>query len=98
MDYVLVFRPEVRDELNDIYSWYESQQEQLGDEFLECIETALNRICLMPESYLVVHHDVRRVLVKRFPYSIYYRIISSRVIVVAVFHSQRNPKSWQDRN
>ncbi|MDZ8032959.1 MULTISPECIES: hypothetical protein [unclassified Nostoc] len=35
MNYVLVFRPEVREELNDAHSWYESQKPGLGDEFLE---------------------------------------------------------------
>ncbi|MCY7323749.1 MAG: type II toxin-antitoxin system RelE/ParE family toxin, partial [Phormidesmis sp. CAN_BIN36] len=32
-----------------------------------------------------------------FPYTIYYRIVSSRVIITAVFHGRRNPKSWQTR-
>ena len=35
MNYALVFRPEVREELNEGYSWYEGQQEGLGDEFLD---------------------------------------------------------------
>jgi plasmid stabilization system protein ParE len=98
MDYVLVFRPEVRTELDDAYNWYESQQLGLGDEFLDCVNEALNRICLIPESYTVVYRDIRRVIVRRFPYIVYYRIVSSRVIVTAIFHGQRNPKSWQNRN
>ena len=97
MEYVLAFRPEVRDELNDAYSWYESQQLGLGDEFIDCVDESLNRICLAPESYLVVYRDIRRAVVKRFPYVIYYRIVSSRVIVTAVFHGRRDPKSWQSR-
>ena len=40
--YVLVFRPEVRDELNETYSWYEIQQQDLGDEFLDCVDKTLN--------------------------------------------------------
>ena len=32
MNYALVFRPEVREELDEAYSWYESQQAGLGDE------------------------------------------------------------------
>ncbi len=97
MNYALAFRPEVRDELNDAYIWYESQQAGLGDEFLNCVDETLNRICLMPGSYAVVYRDVRRAVVQRFPYSVYYRIISSRVIVTAIFHGRRDPKSWQAR-
>ncbi len=57
----------------------------------------LNRICQMLESYAVVYRDVRRAVVRRFPYAVYYRIVSSRVIVTAIFHSRRDPKSWQAR-
>ncbi|WP_204102853.1 MULTISPECIES: type II toxin-antitoxin system RelE/ParE family toxin [Spirulina sp. CCY15215] len=98
MNYALVFRPEVREELNEAYHWYESQKQGLGDDFLDCVDEILDRICLMPESYAVVYRDVRRATVKRFPYTIYYRIISSRVIVTAIFHGRRDPKSWQERN
>jgi hypothetical protein len=54
MEYVLAFRPEVRDELDDAYSWYESQQLELGNDFIDCIDETLNRICLSPESYPIV--------------------------------------------
>jgi plasmid stabilization system protein ParE len=97
MNYVLVFCPEVRVELDEVYSWYESQQLGLGDDFLEEIEQALDRICQMPEAYAAVYRDVRRSVVRRFPYTIYYRIVSSRVIITAVFHGHRNPKAWQKR-
>lgn len=53
MKYALVFRPEVRDDLSDVYRWYETQQSGLGDEFIDCVDELLNRICLMPESYVV---------------------------------------------
>jgi plasmid stabilization system protein ParE len=97
MNYVLVFRPEVREELNEAYNWYENQQTGLGDDFLNCIDDILNRICQMPESYPIVYRDIRRSVVHRFPYAVYYRIVSSRVIVTAIFHSRRDPKSWKIR-
>jgi plasmid stabilization system protein ParE len=97
MDYVLVFRPEVREELNEAYVWYESQQPQLGDDFLDCVDEKINQLCLLPESYPVVYRDIRRAVIKRFPYAVYYRIVSSRVIVTAVFHGQREPRAWQTR-
>jgi len=97
MNYVLVFRPEVRKELDEAYSWYESQGLGLGDDFLEQVDEALDRICQMPGSYPAVYRDVRRAVIGRFPYIIYYRIVSSRVIVTAAFHGRRNPKAWQTR-
>ncbi|MGB5959025.1 MAG: type II toxin-antitoxin system RelE/ParE family toxin [Coleofasciculaceae cyanobacterium] len=97
MNYALVLRLEVREELSEAYSWYESQKQGLGDEFLECVDETLNRISQMPESYAVAHRDVRRALVRRFPYAVYYRIVSSRVIVIAIFHGRRDPLARQTR-
>jgi plasmid stabilization system protein ParE len=97
MNYVLVFRPEVRNELGEAYSWYESQELGLGDDFLEQVDEALDRICQMPESYPAIYRDIRRTVIRRFPYVIHYRIVSSRVIITAVFHGRRNPKAWQTR-
>ncbi|NET60917.1 MAG: type II toxin-antitoxin system RelE/ParE family toxin [Symploca sp. SIO2E6] len=97
MDYAVVFRPAVRDEISEAYNWYEQQKLSIGDDFLDCVDKTLNRICLMPESYAIVYRDIRRAVVKRFPYAIYYRVVSNRVIVIAIFHSRRDPKSWQTR-
>jgi plasmid stabilization system protein ParE len=98
MNYVLVFRPEVRDELDDAYNYYESQKIGLGDEFLDCVDDTLDRICQMPESYPVVDRDIRRSLVKRFPYAVYYRIVSSRIIAIAIFHGYRDPTRLETRS
>jgi len=98
MNYVLVFRPEVREELEEAYNWYESQQPELGDDFIDCVDEILNRICQIPESFPVVYRDVRRAVVRRFPYVVYYRIVSSRVVVTAIFHGRRDPKMWQARS
>jgi plasmid stabilization system protein ParE len=92
MNDVLVFRSDVLKELDKAYRWYESQELGLGDDFLEQVDEALDRICQMPESYPVVYRDVQRAVIRRFPYIIYYRIVSSRVIVTAIFHGRRNPK------
>lgn len=97
MNYVLVFRPEVRQELKEAYNWYESQKLGLGNEFIDSTDEMLNRICLMPESYAVVYRDIRRAVMQRFPYAVYYRVVSNRVIITAIFHSRRDPKSWQAR-
>ena len=94
---MLRFRPEVSEEVNEAYNWYEEQQPGIGDDFLACIEETLDRIGKMPESYAFVYRDVRRAIVRGFPYAVYYRVVSSQVIVTAIFHSRRDPKAWQAR-
>jgi plasmid stabilization system protein ParE len=44
-----------------------------------------------------VFEEVRRAVVRRFPYAVFYKIEPQQVVVLAVFHSRRDPKSWQAR-
>lgn len=48
-------------------------------------------------SFPLVHKDVRRALIKRFPYGIYFFDEGASLIVIAIYHAKRNPKRWQER-
>ena len=100
----MTFRAEARDEMENAYNWYEDQKAKLGedfldcvDNFLDCVDSTLDRIEQRPESYPCCFQDFRRAMIHRFPYVIYYRIISSRIIVIAIVHGKRDPKIWQSR-
>jgi plasmid stabilization system protein ParE len=51
----------------------------------------------MPELHAPILGDVRKARVRTFPYSVIYRIRGGRVVVLAVFHDKRAPKTWQAR-
>ena len=51
-----------------------------------------------PRRFPVVHRGTRRLLLKSFPYSIYYRVQSETVVVLAFFHGSRDPRLWQARD
>ena len=51
-----------------------------------------------PGPLSVVHRDVRRAVAKRFPYCVYFRTEAVRIVVLAVFHSSRNPAMWRVRD
>jgi plasmid stabilization system protein ParE len=86
-----------RSELIDTRTWYEKQQAGLGEEFAEEVQKALDRIVATPDLYQRVYRDVRRGVVHRFPYSIFYRVKVVRIVVIAVFHNRRDPAIWQSR-
>jgi plasmid stabilization system protein ParE len=50
-----------------------------------------------PMIYSPVYKDVRRVVAKRFPFSVYFRAEAHRIVVLAVFHGSRDPAIWQHR-
>ena len=97
MTFSIVFRREAQTEFDEAFDWYEQKQLGLGVDFLNQVTEALTRVQAMPESYEIVFQGVRRTVVQKFPYSIFYQIEMSQITVLAVFHSKRDPKIWQSR-
>jgi plasmid stabilization system protein ParE len=93
----IVFRREAKQEFDEAYDWYESQQAGLGERFAAQVQIALNRIATMPQIHATIHEDVRKAVVRRFPYCVYYRQEESLVRVLAVFHTSRDPANLQER-
>jgi hypothetical protein len=50
-----------------------------------------------PERWNVIEADVRRYLMPRFPYAIYYRIYPDHLRILAFKHHSRHPDYWRDR-
>jgi plasmid stabilization system protein ParE len=94
----LLIRPEAEAELAEAYRWYEDRRTGLGSDLLLLVEASLTSIQRAPHSYPLVYHDVRRTLIKRFPYGIYYLVEETRIIVIAIFHAKRDPKRWRHRS
>jgi plasmid stabilization system protein ParE len=93
----MIIRPEAEADLVTARDWYERQRTGLGAAFLLCVEEVLERIDRTPEIYRVVYHDVRRALTRRFPYAVYYRVVSNDVVVLGTLHTRRDPREWQSR-
>lgn len=79
------------------FEWYENERSGLGLEFLDELRAAYNRIADGPVKYQELRGDVRRALLRRFPYAVYFAIEGDVVVVVAVLHVSRDPAEWQRR-
>jgi toxin ParE1/3/4 len=90
----LIITPEAEMDLAEARSWYGRQRTGLAEEFLLCVEEALDRIRVLPEGYREVAPGVRRVIVRRFPYGLYYRVDPDQIAVIAFYHCRRAPRSW----
>ena len=97
MSLPLVFHPEVQAEVDDAYRWYEQQRPGLGDDFLAALEVVYRRLEQTPKMHQMIYQDVRRALMRRFPYGIFYRVQIDRVEVIAVQDCRRDPARWQSR-
>src|SRR5215216_638966 len=90
----LVFRPEALKELLEAQAWYEERSPGLGFEFARAVDVAVAKALRMPEAYPCIEGDYRRVVTRKFPYSIIYHASELEVVVVSCFHHRRKPGSW----
>lgn len=91
------FLREAQTDLDKIARWYQDQRQGLGIEFLKSVEESLAFAEENPDIFQEVAPSVRRCLTNRFPYAIYYRKESDRIIVLGIFHSSRSPRGWRRR-
>jgi plasmid stabilization system protein ParE len=88
--------PEAEAELTEAREWYSHQRKDLDLEFMQCIDEALSRVVDNPRAFPVVYRSLRRAVVRRFPFAIFYEV-TDHVYVTAVFHSRRDPEIWKSR-
>lgn len=97
MSVPLVVNPLAEADLAEAREWYEAQRPGLGDELLENVEEVFDRLRRFPALYARMFQDVRVALIRRFPYAVAYRLVNDQITVVAVYHTRRDPRSWQGR-
>lgn len=86
-------------ELDEAFLWYEEQRQGLGYEFLDEFEESLQRLSSHPEAYAPIEFDVRRCLLKRFPYGVIFGLDQQNdmIVIVAVSHLHKEPLYWRKR-
>jgi plasmid stabilization system protein ParE len=97
MAHSLKLRKRAIQDLGEAYDWYEQQRTDLGEEFLLSTEDAFQVIQQNPELFTEMYPSIRKYNLRRFPYSVYYRIFKKSIAILAIYHQSRNPKRWQKR-
>jgi toxin ParE1/3/4 len=88
----VILLPEAVADVADGYAWYEKQELGLGEEFLACLEGAYALIAAYPLHYPVRFDSFRRILVRRFPYAVYFDHDEQTVFVHYVFSCAQDPQ------
>ena len=97
MSLPVVLRHQAAEELLAACDYLETQRPGLSERRISEVRRALERISGHPELHGKVLGDIRRAAVRRFPYSVFYRVMPLRIVVLAVFHDSRDPIEWQNR-
>jgi toxin ParE1/3/4 len=89
----LEFHPLTVQDVNEATAYYEHRRAGLASEFRSELDAALARIAQSPSSFPIVEAHLGRCLVRRFPYSILFRVISPDTVrVLVIRHHKRHPR------
>lgn len=77
--------------------FYKRQAGHLATEFTAEVEYALSRMAENAEIGSPMRKGARKLLVRRFPYLVIYRVLPDHVLVLAVGHQRRHPDFWLER-
>jgi plasmid stabilization system protein ParE len=93
----LVVQPEAETDIVDAAVWYGDRSPAVCRRFLQTLEAALATIELHPLHYQTVYGQVRRMVLRGFPYALLYVASKDEVNVIACVHGRRDPKRWRGR-
>jgi plasmid stabilization system protein ParE len=93
----VIFHDRAEEELNEAAGYYARARPGLGDAFLTEVNLAVEALLAAPLAGAVVEGDVRWWLVRRFPYSVLYRILDDHVRILAIAHQKRRSFYWRRR-
>jgi hypothetical protein len=84
-------------EMNDAIAYYELQFSGLGTAFKEEIKKAINRIIKYPNAWPIVDENIRKYILHKYPYNLYYSMEKDHLYIIAIAHQHRKPNYWIDR-
>lgn len=82
----VAIRRKARADVRSIRNWYDLEESGLGDHFLSELDLLVARIGQMPEQFPEVHPGLRRGLLQRFPYAVYFLPTPDHATILAVIH------------
>jgi plasmid stabilization system protein ParE len=93
----LEYLDEAIEEAEAAARWYAERSSTAASGFADEIDTAIAAIEQNPEAWPPYEHGTRHYLLRRYPFSVVYRIETMRILVVAVAHGHRRPGYWASR-
>ena len=90
VSWILSIRPKAKADLRRAHDWYEERSAGLGDEFLAAHAETFLRLEANPERFPFYYRDFRRVLTRRFPYQIFFRIVGQNIVIFRILHGAQD--------
>ena len=95
--FAVEFHPLAADEAQAAERWYRERNETASGRFQRELDRAIERISERPEAGSPYLSNTRRILLRRYPFFVVYRVRGDNVQIVAVAHARRRPGYWRAR-
>jgi len=89
--------PKAQEDLKEALSHYSRIDLKLEKKFIHYLDLTFSKILDFPNLYQYETKTSQKVLMDNFPYIIIYEQYENIIMILAIFHTSRNPKSLQDR-
>ena len=94
----VIIRRAARSDIRSAKAWYDGEQIGLGQEYVHELNALVHRIRQMPLQFPDVGGGIRRALLRRFPYALYFRVKNpDQIVVFAVLHQHGHPQEMKLR-
>jgi plasmid stabilization system protein ParE len=94
----IIFHPEARAEMREAVEFYETRLDGLGLRFLSGVEQTAERISDHPKAGAALGGELRKRIVRGFPYNVIYRVWEDYIYLLAVAHQHHRPGYWRARS
>jgi toxin ParE1/3/4 len=88
---------EARSDIAEAVGWLRDRSPELPPRFRIAVDETFAAIADRAEMFPVVHREIRRALLRHFPYSVFYFVQDELILVLGVVHQARHPSVWQRR-
>src|SRR6516165_11600252 len=86
-----------RREISEAAIFYAERSQEIGERFLDAVESAILKIRETPERFRQLEPNLFHCRVAGFPYAIIYKVTKTELVILAVRHDRRRPDYWRSR-
>ncbi len=92
------YHPLVANDLSSATEYYDGISGELGNRFRDSVRNRLRAVSARPESFAIIHDQMRAALVDRFPYVLIFEDQADSVAILGIFHAASDQQGWFTRS
>ena len=93
----LQIRVLAKNDIQEIVDYYDRLAPKITDKFMDDLYADLELLQGNPNLFQRKYKETRVRYMKKFPFGVHYMVKEDTVVILAVLHTSRNPKIWEER-